>query len=144
MRRVTALVLVILGTMVCLSVQANNSQFDHFTTGFELRGAHAQASCGSCHANGIFEGTPTACTACHSDAGTVAASAKPSHHIITTNQCSACHQSQAWIPVLRVDHFDVLGTCASCHNGFNAQGQHAGHIPTSADCGTCHNTRIFR
>ncbi len=117
--------------------------FDHFTTGFELRGAHARASCTSCHAGGVFEGTPTACASCHSRSGLVAATAQPSQHVLTTNQCRACHQPQAWMPVLRVDHLEVIGACSSCHNNMQALGKPADHLPTSDSCDSCHNTRAF-
>jgi hypothetical protein len=45
---------------------------------------------------------------------------------------------------MRVDHFQVLGVCSSCHNGTTARGQHVGHIPTVSECDACHNTTAFR
>ena len=35
--------------------------FDHFSTGFELEGAHLNVSCDRCHTGGIFEGTTRSC-----------------------------------------------------------------------------------
>ncbi len=129
--------------MPLLAAPMNDTGFDHFSTGFELRGAHARASCASCHTGGVFQGTPSTCAACHSQAGLVTTTRQPSHHILTTNQCSACHQPQSWTPVIRVDHLETLGTCASCHNNIRAMGQPANHLPTGNDCGACHNTRLF-
>ena len=37
-----------------------------------------------------------------------------------------------------VDHSQVIGTCASCHNGIIASGKSATHIPTSNTCDACH------
>jgi Cytochrome c3 len=39
-----------------------------------------------------------------------------------------------------MDHSQALGTCASCHNGTKATGKPPTHIPTTADCGSCHKT----
>ena len=58
-------------------------------------------------------GTAT-CQSCHN--GT-AASGKGSAHPATTAACGDCHSTMAWQPVLRVDHADVLGSCATCHDG---------------------------
>ena len=48
--------------------------FDHFSTGFDLDGAHANVSCDGCHTGGAFEGTNSACVSCHSRVGLVRAS----------------------------------------------------------------------
>ena len=43
----------------------------------------------------------------------------------------------------QVNHNDVIGTCASCHNGTNGiDGQSPTHItvPGGIDCGSCHST----
>ncbi len=118
-------------------------RFDHFTTGFELIGAHARASCASCHEGGNFSSVPTTCAGCHGQNGFVAATQQPTHHILTTNQCASCHQPRSWQPVVRVDHLEVIGTCASCHDGIRALGQPVNHLPTTDQCDSCHNTRAF-
>ena len=41
----------------------------------------------------------------------------------SSNDCAACHATQAWKPATRVDHAQVLGTCSSCHNGTHRRGQ---------------------
>jgi hypothetical protein len=42
-----------------------------------------------------------------------------------------------------VDHLEVLGTCAACHNGTTAPGKTANHIPSTATCDDCHNTNAW-
>lgn len=119
---------------------AQGSTFDHFTTGYRLDGAHAMASCDSCHAGSLFAGTPTECAGCHSDSSTVRASTQPSHHVTATQQCESCHRPYTWVPVVRVDHLEVLGSCGSCHDGRRAGGQPLNHLPTANDCESCHRT----
>lgn len=117
--------------------------FDHFTTGFRLEGAHARASCDSCHASAAFSGTPTQCVSCHSDAGPVRASSQPSHHILSTERCESCHREYTWVPPYRVDHLEVIGSCVSCHDGRRAVGQPFDHLPTGSQCANCHRTSSF-
>ncbi|MFZ5619161.1 MAG: cytochrome c3 family protein, partial [Pseudomonadota bacterium] len=109
---------------------------DHLKTGFPIEGRHREADCESCHVNGVFEGTPQLCRACHN--GTLAPG-KPSRHIRSNNNCEDCHSSVGWTEV-RFDHSGVTGACASCHDGRTAAGKSDGHISTSADCGECHST----
>ncbi|HJW31052.1 MAG TPA: hypothetical protein VJ508_17620, partial [Saprospiraceae bacterium] len=52
------------------------SSFDHNATAFPLTGAHITVDCQSCHASG-YQGTPTACVACHQP--DFNQSANPSH-----------------------------------------------------------------
>ena len=48
------------GTNVALIEKpvAQEDDFDHFSTGFELTGAHENIECASCHIQGVFEGIP--------------------------------------------------------------------------------------
>ena len=39
-----------------------------------------------------------------------------------------------------MDHTNVTGNCASCHNGSTATGKPNGHFVTSKSCETCHRT----
>src|SRR5271165_2800697 len=44
----------------------NGAVFNHTTqTTFPLTGKHATATCGQCHASGVFKGLATACSSCH-------------------------------------------------------------------------------
>ena len=84
-----------------------------------------------------------ACFDCHNN---VIASGKSGSHMETTNICDACHRPgpTLWTTVAAnaVDHTQVFGFCASCHNNVTAQGLPGGHCDTSAtpQCNNCHNT----
>lgn len=123
---------------------AAKTQFDHFTTGYRLEGAHRFAECESCHSDGNFAGTPTRCADCHTQASRTRATRQPPTHLPTTDRCDACHRPNAWAPMIRFDHLEVVGTCSSCHNNVITAGQHPQHIPTTAECDSCHNTRTWR
>jgi len=45
-----------------------------------------------------------------------------------------------------MDHsqFTVATVCGSCHNGVQATGKTANHIPTTVNCIACHNTIAFK
>ncbi|MGD8325242.1 MAG: hypothetical protein PVF50_12830, partial [Gammaproteobacteria bacterium] len=60
-----------------------------------------------------------------------------------TERCESCHRTSTWTPVVRVDHFEVLGACFSCHNNQRAPGKPINHIPAGNQCDDCHNTRSF-
>src|ERR1700738_4613975 len=62
-RVITAGVLILLFTPYASAVQ--RTQFDHLTTGYELRGFHRDLSCEYCHLQGVFKGTPRTCVGCH-------------------------------------------------------------------------------
>jgi hypothetical protein len=44
------------------------------------------------------------------------------------------------MPVARVDHTQVSGSCASCHNSTVARGKSSTHIASDNSCATCHTT----
>ena len=119
---------------------AQRSTFDHMTTGFELLGQHRDLPCESCHANAIFKGTPKACANCHGVGTAIRATSKPSDHILSSDQCGACHTPIAWKPAVNFDHTQVRGSCSSCHNGVQAQGKPPNHIITDLECDACHTT----
>ena len=114
--------------------------FDHLTTGFELIGQHRDLRCESCHANAMFKGTPKDCGSCHGVGTTIRATAKPADHILSTNQCAACHTPIAWKPAVNFDHTQARGSCSTCHNGTQAQGKPPSHIVTDLECDACHTT----
>lgn len=139
-------VAVILASLLATAVPITSlgkSTFDHFTTGFRLEGAHRFADCEACHTDGIFSGTPTQCSGCHTQSSRVNATSKPAYHITTSDRCDACHRASDWQSVLRVDHFEVVGECAACHNGRRAGGQPVGHLPTTDQCDDCHRTTAW-
>ena len=78
-----------------------------------------------------------ACSSCHDG---VIASGKSSGHIPTTQECSGCHSTNAWVPATIVDHSTFVGNCISCHDGVAASGKSATHIASSNVCDACHQT----
>jgi hypothetical protein len=112
--------------------------FDHLPTGFELDGVHRDLPCESCHLNAVFKGTPRNCGVCHITGSTFNATPKTEAHIQSTNNCAACHDTGSFRPYVHFDHAEVLGTCASCHNGSIAQGEGPTHPSTSHACQACH------
>jgi len=81
------------------------------------------------------------CVSCHDD---VIAPGKGNNHLNTSDTCDACHLPGpgSWVPVApsAVDHNHVIGLCSSCHNNIDAIGKDATHIPTTAECDSCHTT----
>jgi len=79
------------------------------------------------------------CTICHDG---ITASGKSAAHIASTDFCDACHEKfpATWVPVAasNVDHTQVIGSCAECHNGVIATGKNAAHINSSDTCDACH------
>ena len=130
-------------TSLCFAQTAIRSDFDHDSTGFPLDGAHLIANCGTCHAAGVFTGTPRQCADCHEDGSTIIATTKPALHIVATQQCDACHATRSFIPLSRMDHNETIGDCVSCHNNTIARGKTIDHPPTPDTCDNCHLTVAF-
>jgi hypothetical protein len=109
------------------------STFNHSRSSFPLTGAHASATCASCHPGGRFARTPSTCGACHAS--------DDAHGGQLGLNCGSCHSTTAWKPST-FDHsrssFALTGahtsaSCASCHPG----GRFAG---TSSSCASCHGS----
>lgn len=133
----------ILWSGAVVSQTAIRSDFDHDSTGFRLDGAHIMTSCGDCHRRGTFASTVRECDGCHTRGGIVPATAKPARHILSTQNCSSCHATRSFIPLDRMDHNEVYGECASCHNNITAPGKPVDHPPAGNQCETCHLTVAF-
>jgi hypothetical protein len=138
--RVAMLAALAAPSSVAWSQAGVSSVFDHFTTAFRLDGAHQFAACESCHVDGMFDGTPLQCSGCHSHGSRVRATAQPAGHMLASQFCESCHRTRAWVPVARVDHLEVFGTCASCHDGGTAATKPTDHVPASNQCDDCHRT----
>lgn len=132
-----------------------DATFDHTLSAFKLDGAHAGAACESCHKNGVFKGTPSACVDCH---------AEPASHAGQFGaDCSSCHSTSAWKPAsyngphnFPMDHEGANGKCQTCHpdslttytcygcHEHNPAGIAAEHreegISDFQDCMACHPT----
>ena len=139
--KLLSILLVLLATSWNYAHAAETAQaFNHDETSFPLDFTHSLVSCESCHINGVFQSTPVMCWGCHSLTGRIRASAASPQHIPSTRDCELCHRSGKWDDVIKVDHFAVLGTCQSCHNGFTAEGKNPGHVQSSDVCDDCHRT----
>jgi hypothetical protein len=108
------------------------STFSHGSTGFKLTGAHASATCLSCHHSNRYRDTPNTCYACHK--------ARDAHAGKFGTSCGACHSTKAWTPA-SVDHdktdFPLTGahrgvSCAKCHVNSVYSG-------TPKTCRSCHS-----
>ena len=110
--------------------------FVHDKTGFPLHGAHAQASCRSCHRSLVFGHVATSCSDCHRD---------PHNHELGT-QCEKCHTPSTWTnqsEIFRAHNrtrfplFAVHATvdCARCHP--NSQKPQE-YVTTPTTCDACH------
>jgi len=114
------------------------ASFDHSKTAFPLTGAHIQVQCASCHVNGNYNLTTTACVSCHlrDFQGTT----NPNHVAAgMPQQCGVCHTTTAWQPA-NFDHsktgFPLTGAhvqvqCAQCHTGGN-------YNLSTTTCVSCH------
>jgi hypothetical protein len=109
----------------------------HDGTGFPLAGIHRTVACAECHIKGVFEGTPTACEACHWDRRQ-----DDRYRLRLGAHCGDCHAPTSWkaVPPSRWDHESLTGfrreglhrtlDCAECH------GEDLGKaVP---DCLSCH------
>ena len=80
------------------------------------------------------------CAFCHNG---VTATGKNPTHILTSDECAACHAATNWTPVVTVDHAQVVGVCETCHNGVVAAGKSPSHPLTSDRCDACHATAVW-
>jgi hypothetical protein len=119
--------------------------FNHMTTGFPLSGGHAVAACETCHAGGIFKGTPKNCDGCHAVGKRVVATPKTNSHIVTDAPCESCHfNTSTWLGA-RYNHGTAQpGGCLTCHNGrlsFAKPASHSTNInKATKSCDSCHRS----
>ncbi|MBS1119021.1 MAG: cytochrome c family protein [Deltaproteobacteria bacterium] len=115
-----------------LASTAGSSGFDHDRTGFPLRGAHNQSSCGKCHTS---KGAPaTTCEGCHRDP----------HQGRNDGTCAECHTATAWADTNTLEQhrrtrMPLTGRhatldCTACHT---RQGER-GFSDVPSDCFACH------
>lgn len=127
--------------------QPTGRDFNHMETGFPLTGAHATEDCATCHAGGIFKGTPKNCDGCHALGRRVVATPKSSHHIPTNDPCEVCHTNTVTFLGVKFNHATVTpGSCTTCHNGSIVQGRPASHNAgnkLTQSCDSCHRTTAW-
>jgi hypothetical protein len=140
----------------------------HDRTNFPLVGKHRTLNCTDCHINKVFEGTPTACEACHWERRQ-----DDRYRLRLGMPCAECHTPQSWKKVdpNKWNHETATGfkregvhqflDCEDCHGaqGFKALPMdcyscHAknyqgatdpNHVQASfpTDCKSCHSTRSW-
>jgi hypothetical protein len=144
------------------------ARFEHSLSQFPLTGAHLAVQCSSCHGDGVYDGKPTACVACHRPS--YDAAANPPHAALNFPiDCTGCHTTTGW-PGGRYDHsvtrFPLTGAhvaagcaqchgdgvyrgknmvCVSCHqadfDGTTDPNHRTARFPT--DCAACHSTAVW-
>ncbi|MCF6170948.1 MAG: hypothetical protein L3J66_08230 [Bacteroidales bacterium] len=156
-------------SIACLDCHPNGSGdgFNHNTSAFPLTGAHTDAECENCHADG-YSGTSTVCVDCHN--ANYTETTNPNHvGIGLSDDCESCHTTDpGWQPATFNNHNDyyaltgahttIANDCANCHHGdynntantctgcheenYN-QTTNPNHlaIGLSNDCEACHTTQ---
>jgi len=141
----------------------DKKKFDHGQTDFDLRGAHREARCDSCHRAGTrYRETPHACVDCHKKDDQ-----KKGHQGHLGNKCESCHREKNWTET-RFDHektkFPLRGgkhqevkckschedktyrntplTCNGCHEKVDQEKGHRGRYGTK--CESCHDDRSWK
>ena len=153
-------------------VNFNPDGFDHNKTGFKLTGKHSQADCNKCHKSefitdsdlkkrkNTYLGLNKYCFSCHKDV----------HQKTLGDDCSKCHNTEAFKPAVKFDHstasYKLTGAhqqveCIGCHKVENRDGKkyqafkgisfqncnschkdvHNGSF--GANCASCHQTTSF-
>ena len=102
--------------------------FDHAQTAFPLTGRHSQAACRDCHLNGVYQGTPRECAACHDD--------PEFHRGLLGSDCGSCHNTAAWSPA----RYDRPHTFPIDHGESGPSPCHTCHLValSAHDCYGCH------
>lgn len=132
---------------VCHSAEAwtparVSAQFDHAKKGFALSGAHAQASCRSCHASLDFHGAASECASCHKDI----------HRGELGTDCSRCHTPRNFLDrsrmvgAHRLTRFPLNGAhlmidCENCHTP--APEGRLTYVNLSTQCVDCHRPQYL-
>lgn len=103
----------------------SGATFNHAGTAFPLTGAHVGLRCAQCHADGIYQGKPTACFACHQ--GDYDVAADPNHRSAGfPTDCVLCHTTAQWagaqfahdatyFPIYSGRHNGRWTSCSTCH-----------------------------
>ena len=113
--------------------------FDHSATSFPLQGAHATASCASCHGDGVYRGKSTACISCHRSQYDAAV---PSHSGFST-VCADCHTSMTTWQGAAFNHQIFPFPLTGAHLAVACSGCHADNVykGKSTACASCHQDR---
>jgi len=116
------------------------ASFNHSTTQFPLTGAHLAATCDQCHADGVYNGKPTACLSCHQT--DYNQTTDPNHQAAGfPTDCASCHTTTRWdgarfdhdgtfFPIYSGKHQGKWAACSDCHQNATSFAQFT--------CLTCH------
>ena len=118
-----------------------SDKFVHAKYGFALRGAHAQATCRSCHASLDFHGASSDCVSCHKDI----------HHGELGTNCADCHTARNFLDraimarAHQLTRFPLSGAhltidCEACHTPM-PQGRLT-FVNLPMQCIECHQTQF--
>lgn len=112
--------------------------FDHTSTGYALTGGHADVSCGDCHRDNTFPGTPRSCNSCHA--------IDDVHAGDNGTACNDCHTTSSWSSV-GFDHVKETGfaldaghgglACTDCHQRKDYKDD------LSGGCNACHQAEDY-
>jgi len=133
-------------------IRFDKNNFNHNLTGYVLSGPHSKKKCEDCHKAGFISeqkiknkkyptylGLNTSCLTCHADY----------HQKTLSDDCSNCHNDDAFKPAIKFDHnktkFQLAGKhqnveCVKCHKievKNNQNFQVFAGVPFS-NCTTCH------
>jgi DnaJ-class molecular chaperone len=127
-------------------VDASRMRRAHELTRLPLRGAHAAATCESCHQPGVsgrlqFTNRPVTCFGCHGDQ--FRAVRTPDHRTAAfTQDCASCHGVSTWRGG-RFDHSTTRFALDGAHRAVSCAGCHGDRVfagkPTS--CVSCHQAK---
>ena len=132
-------------------IRFTKETFNHSLTGYILTGAHIKRQCTDCHKAEFIKdqqikkkkftylGLNTTCLTCHADY----------HQQTLSENCSGCHDTEAFKPAGRFDHaraaFQLAGKhrevlCISCHKAGTRNGQKFQEFKgiKSDNCSDCH------
>ena len=132
-------------------IRFDTDKFDHNLAGFELKGKHAQIDCRSCHKPDLitderlkklpdtYLGLRQDCIACHTDV----------HQGTLKNDCTKCHNADAFKPATKFNHaktdFPLKGkhnqvACIECHKIEQRKGKEFQVFDgiASGKCTSCH------
>jgi len=110
----------------------------------QLVGGFASYATGSVHSALSITTGSTNCASCHAS-NYFGVTVKPTSHIATTQDCSACHTNLTSFAGASYSHpASASGTCYTCHvpgNTMGAMVENSGHVATaSVSCDACHKS----
>jgi hypothetical protein len=143
-------------------VRMDPDTFSHASTGYELAGAHEQASCRACHTPELISdpalqeelagtsglsrtylGLDRRCGSCHAEED-------PHEGQFESRDCGACHGETEWVEAAAFDHAETAYPLEGAHRSVDCGGCHVSersaggdvlirYTPVDAsDCSSCH------